>query len=77
MYTEVKEEEEPEPLPDEPEEPEPVLFEELPFERTKVPPTGVLPGEVEVVAFLANFVKASSVLPVLGALIAPTMPAWQ
>jgi len=43
----------------------------------KVPPTGPPGGEVEVVAFLARVMNASRVLPVVGALMAPTMPDWQ
>ena len=34
-------------------------------------------GEVEVEAFAASKVKAASVLPVAGALMAATMPDWQ
>ncbi len=44
----------------------------------KIPPSGTVSGgEVEVVAFLARAVKAASVLPVAGALMAATMPDWQ
>lgn len=41
----------------------------------KIPPMAAPPGgEVEAVAFLARSLKASKVLPVVGALIEATMP---
>lgn len=43
----------------------------------RMPPTGPVGGEVLVLAFLARRTKASKVLPVVGALMAPTIPAWQ
>lgn len=50
----------------------------LPEDLTKVPPIGVPGGgKVEVVAFLARRVKAARVFPVLGALMAATIPFWQ
>ncbi len=43
-----------------------------------IPPMAAPPGgEVEAVAFLARSLKASKVLPVVGALIDATMPDWQ
>ena len=50
----------------------------LPEDLTKVPPIGVPGGgKVEEVALLAFKVKAARVFPVLGALMAATIPAWQ
>lgn len=84
--SELEPEPEPEPAVDVEPEPEPELVDvdvplvevELEFlaAATKVPPTGLNapPGNVEVVAFPANLVKAARVLPVLGALMEPTMP---
>lgn len=43
----------------------------------RTPPTGLNGGEVLSVAFFARRIKASRVLPVVGALIAPTIPDWQ
>jgi hypothetical protein len=54
-----------------------VLTSSVPF-TAKIPPSGTVSGgDVEVVAFLASLVKAASVLPVAGALMAATMPDWQ
>ncbi len=54
-----------------------VFVSSLPL-MAKMPPRGTVSGgEVEVVAFLARAVKAASVLPVVGALMAATMPDWQ
>jgi hypothetical protein len=54
------------------------LAVEVPFPPLfNTPPLGPPSGEVDVVAFLALRVKAPRVLPVLGALIAATMPDWQ
>jgi len=54
-----------------------VLTSSVPF-TAKIPPRGTVSGgDVEVVAFLASAVKAASVLPVAGALMAATMPDWQ
>jgi hypothetical protein len=52
---------------------------ELPVDLNKVPPTGVPGGgKVEgMVAFLALAAKAARVFPVAGALMEPTIPAWQ
>lgn len=54
-----------------------LLFEPAPA-TFRMPPSGADPGgDVLVVAFLASKAKAASVLPVVGALIAATMPDWQ
>jgi hypothetical protein len=45
--------------------------------RSNVPPTTPPVGKVEFEAFLASAMKASSVFPVVGALMEPTMPDWQ
>ena len=46
------------------------------FELTcKVPPTAPPGGEVDVVAFFARAANFSKVFPLVGALMAPTMPA--
>jgi hypothetical protein len=51
------------------------LLKEVEFElRFRTPPTAPPGGEVDVVAFFARAVNAANVLPLLGALIAPTMP---
>ena len=43
-----------------------------------IPPSGTVSGgEVEVVALAASLVNAARVLPVVGALIAATIPLWQ
>lgn len=44
---------------------------------TRVPPIGPVGGELDKVAFLAKAMNLSRVLPVVGALMEPTMPAWQ
>jgi len=44
------------------------------LETERIPPTAPPGGEVLVVAFLARAVNAARVFPVVGALIAATMP---
>jgi hypothetical protein len=54
-----------------------VLDSSVPF-TAKIPPSGAVSGgDVDKVAFLASVVKAASVLPVAGALMAATIPDWQ
>jgi len=60
-------------VPEEPLELELLLLLAL----TRAPPIGPVGGEVDKVAFLAKAMNASRVLPVVGALMEPTMPAWQ
>jgi hypothetical protein len=54
-------------------------IELVPFPRLSTPPTATLTfgGEVLVVAFFARASNATSVFPVVGALIAATIPDWQ
>lgn len=55
-----------------------VVEEEVEFELAfRTPPTAPPGGEVDVVAFFARAANLSKVFPVAGALIAPTIPAWQ
>jgi len=61
-------------------EEEEAVVEELPvlvllLLTDKMPPAGPPAGKVEIEAFLASAMKASSVLPVAGALMEPSMPA--
>lgn len=49
----------------------------LPPATLSTPPTAPPGGAVDCVAFEASWMKASRVLPVVGALMDPTMPFWQ
>jgi hypothetical protein len=53
-----------------------VMEEEVEIELTfRIPPTAPPGGEVDVVAVLARLIKLSKVFPLVGALIAPTIPS--
>lgn len=54
------------------------LLVELAFApRTRTPPMGPPVGAVDAEAFAARDVNFARVFPVKGALMAPTIPAWQ
>lgn len=55
-----------------------LVEEVVEFELTlRIPPTAPPGGEVDVVAFFARAANFSKVFPLVGALMAPTMPDWQ